>query len=150
GSASYLAIIVTAKGMYAENLRLEFENEGLEAMARKRLQASEARFSQVKRVDPLQYRNEREANQFMLADVLEVNGFLVNDVDPGYCWLQLQNNALAGLLPLHPANLPPRRTPLALPYPCKVVHTIEIESLGLEVAALPAVKSKNDFFEFTC
>jgi hypothetical protein len=150
GDASYLGITVTATGGYAESLRLEFENIGLEAMAKKRLQACANRFSQARRVDSLQFRDEREANRFTLAETLEVNGFLVNDIDPGFCWLQFENSAFVGVLPLHPPNLPARRAPLALPFPCRVIHTVEIESPGLEAEALPAYKFKNDFFEITC
>src|ERR1044071_226373 len=150
GDASYLSVTLTAKGFYAENLRLQFENEGLESIAENRLKACGQRFPQAKRVNSMQYRDDREANQFVVAEIFEINGFLVVDGALGVCWFQLPNNALSGILPLYGPQQPQRRSPLELLYPCKIVHIIEIESLGLEVAALPAYRLKNDFFEFSC
>ena len=150
GQPSWISIIETAKGCYAEGLRVQFEREGLEAVGKKRLQDCANRFAYAARRDPIQYRDDREANQFILADVLEISGFLIKDSDPDYCWLQVENRTLYGVLPILPPKMPPRRTPVALPFPCRVVHTIEIESTGLDVAAVPASRVKNDFFEFTC
>ena len=105
------------------------------------------KFSEARRVGSLQYRDEREANRFVLAEVFEIKGFLTASADPDFCSIELKNLASTGHLPL-PANLA-RRAPFALPYPCRIVHTIEIESLGLNPAALPAFKLQNAFFEFT-
>jgi transglutaminase-like putative cysteine protease len=148
GDPSHLSVVVNARGLYAEKLRAEFENEGLEAIAKKRLQIYTDKFVEAKRIGPLQYRDDREANQFALAEVFEVNGFLYTDDTPDCCWLNFQNDVLCGTLTRPAAG--PRRTPLALPYPCRIVHTIEVESPGLEVAALPAARLRGDFFEFAC
>src|SRR6185369_4712952 len=147
GDPSFLAVTVTAKGFYAENLRMEFASESLETISKRRLQACVQKYFEARRVGQLQYRDDREANEFVVAELFEINSFLLGDENSDVCWLQIQSSALIGMLPAPP--LAPRRTPLALPYPCKVVHVVEVEAMGLSVAVLPAAKMRNEFFEFS-
>lgn len=149
GESSYLAITIRTQGFYADSFRLEFANEGSEAIAKKRLEMCTRRFREAKRVDTLQYRDDRDANEFLLSEVFEVNGFLLGDAPPGYCWIPIQNWALSGMLPVVPESEPTRKMPLALPHPCKVVHKFEIESPGMEIVAVPAHTFRNEFFEVT-
>lgn len=145
GDWSHLEVIAVATGPYAESLRLELDSEGLENVAKKRLQHYTERYSEARRVGMLHYRDERDANRFVIAEVFEVRGFLLQD-NSSTCWLEIQNEAAARHLP-KPRD-PVRRSPLALPHPCRIVHTIEVESLGLDATSLPSFKQQNEFFEF--
>ena len=147
GNFSYLGVVIKATGGYADSLRFQFQNEGAEVVSKNRLQAYTNRFSQANRVDTLRYRDDRDANEFVLAEVFEINGFLKNDPKPGFCWMHLQNDSLMAALPRGiPGKI--RTTPLALPHPCRISYTFEVESLGLELVALPAYRLRNEFFEF--
>lgn len=148
GKESLLAVLVKATGFYAEKFRRQTQNEGVEAISKERLQYYANRFSQAKRVDPLQFRDDREANEFVLAEVFEINGFLKHDRPTSSSWMQLHNSALIGVLPPDMRNS--RRSPLELPYPCKITHTLEVESTALPVLTLPAFRLKNGLFEFSC
>ena len=149
GGSSRVAVTVTATGVYAESMRTQFNNESLESIAKQRLESCVRRFSQATRVGSLQYRDDREANRFVLAEVFEINGFLLTRGTPGFCWFRISNCANAGMLPPFRAG-ETRRSPLALPYPSNVIHTVEIESNGLAAAAISGRRFENSFFEFTC
>jgi len=62
GSFSHLAIVTTAKGVYADTLRFEFDKEGIDLIARNRLQMCANRFSKAARVGQLEHRDNRENN----------------------------------------------------------------------------------------
>jgi hypothetical protein len=133
GGPSLLGVVLMAKGYQAELLRLELEHRGPEELAKERLQICASRFFNAKRVAECETRDDRVENQFMLAETFEVEGFLGPSENPGFCSVTLRNNLVLTTLPL-PEQLPdkaPRRTPLALPYPCDLVHTIEVQSSAL-------------------
>ncbi len=147
GKSSSLAIVITTHGFEADILRLQFANEGVDAIAKRRLETCERRFPEVKRVENLQFRDDRENNEFVLSEVFEINGFLLVENPPAFCWIPIQNWALSGVLPVLSEAEPVRKMPLALPHPCKVVYKFEIESPGLDVTAIPPYKLRNEFFE---
>jgi hypothetical protein len=132
GASSLLAVVVAARGCHAEALRHEFESEGLEALAKKRLRLCADRFTNAKRVGALEYRDDRAANEFFLAEIFEIKDFLT--IDPKSKWykLKLPNDYCASLLKVPDPG--PRRTPFTLPHPCNIVHTIELYSLALPPA----------------
>ena len=87
-------VMTVAKGGYAETLRYDLENDGAEALAKKRLQHYVEKFSEARRVGSLQYRDEREANRFVLAEVFEIKGFLAASADRDSCSLELKKCGL--------------------------------------------------------
>jgi hypothetical protein len=102
-------------------------------LAKDRLQICTNRFFNARRVAECEVRDERATNELVLAEVFEVEGFLGPSHNPGFCSVTLRNNLVVTTLPL-PEQLQdqaPRRTPLALPYPCNIVHTIEVLSPAL-------------------
>jgi len=146
GQPSCLAVVMTARGGPADALRFEFENEGIEAVAKKRLQQCANRFSTASRLAPLQYRDDRLRNEFVVAEGFEINGFL--KLLPGgqaYAF-GLQGQAAAGVFALPAAG--PRREPFALPFPCSQTHVIEIESGGAPKVAMPPAQIGNEFLTF--
>ena len=84
GAVSLLAVVVTARGGQAETLRKEFASLGGEAIARRRLQLCMDRFSDAQRSGPMEFRDDRSANEFFLAETFAVKGFLRADAKAGW------------------------------------------------------------------
>jgi hypothetical protein len=72
----------------------------------------------------MQHRDDRDLNEFHIAEVFEINGFLQQD-KPGSCTFVFPNNLIVHYLPL-PEN--DRRSPFALPHPGHYVHIIEVSA----------------------
>ena len=147
GSPSHLAVQVTAKGIYAEQMRAEIENGGVSAVSKRRLQACADRFCRAARVGELQWRDEREKNELVLVEVFEIEGFLKNDPQTNSLVFEIRSDATAGMLLLPPQIN--RRDPFALPFPCRQSHTVEIDFLGLEVTKVQSFESDSKFFKFS-
>jgi hypothetical protein len=147
GNPSSLGINIIAKGIHAEELRFEFENEGVEAIAKKRLQISANRFTRAARIGQLQFHDDREQNIFETAEAFEIDGFLKQHLLPETCTFIVQSDFTAGML-LLPSS-PTRQTLLALPFPCTRVHSIEIHHNGLQEISVPAFNVGNKFFSFS-
>ncbi len=147
GNSSYLSVVVTARGVHADDLRSEFEGGGADVMARKRLQICAQRFGNATRISPLQHRDDRELNEFVLAEAFEIDGFLPLDGVPGSCLFFIRSDVTAGMLVCPPIGQ--RRTPITLPFPCNQVHTVDIDFAGVNFESLPLVQIGNGFFEFS-
>jgi hypothetical protein len=147
GSWSRLGVVVAARGRQAEALRREFESEGLEALAKKRLRLCVERFTHARRVGALQYRDDRAANEFFLAEVFEIKDFLTLDPKSKWYKLAIPNDYAANLLKVPEAG--PRRAPFALPHPCNIVHTIELHSVALAPAVVQQRSVESEFLRFT-
>lgn len=147
GNPSYLGVSTVAKGIHAEELRFEFENEGIETVAKKRLQHYADRFSRAARIGELRIRDDRDQNEFEIAEAFEIDGFLRPGDVPDSCLFQIQSDMTAGMLFL-PSPVA-RRSPLALPFPCNRVHTVEVDFNGLQEISLPACNVGNKFFSFS-
>jgi hypothetical protein len=147
GGWSTLGIVVSASGRYAEQLREEMAREGLEGMARKRLQDCHGRYGKARRVGSLDYRDDRDVNHFFLAEVFEIKGFLA--AEPGGKWFRLDipNNYIAGFLQTPGDG--PRRDPFALPHPCRLVHTIELHAVSLAPAPVQQREIKTGQLHFS-
>jgi len=148
GKASVLAVVVIAKGGHAESLRHQFETQGMEAFAKSRLQLCANRFANAKRVSPLQHRDDRSANEFVLAEMFEVNGFLTMHAAAKMCRLNPPGNLVLGFLPLPETSS--RRNPFALPYPCNIVHVFEVQSASAAGINRPDHKINSPFLRFEC
>jgi transglutaminase-like putative cysteine protease len=146
GSPSWLSVNVTASGSHAETLRREFETEGAEAIARQRLQHYAGRFTRAKRIRELEYRDDRAANVFVLAEGFEIDGFLTTDSKPGLYKLSAPNDFLLSSLKMPDPET--RRTPFAVPYPCNITHTIEVHSLSLPPGIVQTRNIDNEFVHF--
>lgn len=147
GAPSWLSITITARGSQAEELRREFEADGAAAVARKRFQQCVARFNTVRRIGEMEYRDDRAANVFLLAEGFEISGFLSNDAKPGLCKLTIPNDYLAGVLKM--PDLETRRTPFALPFPSNIVHTIEVHCVALPPGILQTREIESPFINFS-
>jgi hypothetical protein len=134
GAVSLLAVNVTARGRQAEELRREFETHGAETMARRRLQLCMDRFTDAQRTGPMEYRDDRAANEFFLAETFAVKDFLKADAKAGWYKLEVSDDFAAGVLKLpDPGG---RRTPFALPYPSNLAHVFEVHCVALPPAIM--------------
>jgi hypothetical protein len=146
GKSSYVALLITATGFHADEWRSQFVSEGIDAVAKKRQQMCANRYSKATRVGQLQFRDNRELNEVLVAEVFEVEGFLKLEGDRNHCHFFVQNPA-ASMLVLPSAA--PRRFPFGLPFPCNQVHTIELEFTGLSSISIPPYEADNEFFRFS-
>jgi hypothetical protein len=147
GAPSIFGIVVTARGSHAEELRREFESQGVEAVARRRLQLCMDRFIEVKRVGPLEYRDNRTSNEFFLAEVFEIRNFLKEDAQSSWSRLEVAAEAVADLLPLPTSVV--RHSPFALRYPCHIVHILEVYCVALPPAIIQQRTIGNPWLQFT-
>jgi len=147
GAPSFISSVLHTKGSHAEALRLQFEKSGTEKVAEERLHLFINRFVNAKRVGGLEYRDDRALNEFVLAEVFEVNGFLSPHPKRGMCRFRFPNN-----LPMQMLQLPEkgaRRTPLALPYPCNIVHTFIVEASTLQPMGIRRHNVESPFVKFS-
>ncbi len=138
GRPSLLAVVLRATGVYAESLRQQFKAVPLQELEKERLQACISRFGPASRMGELKSRDDRNANEFCVAETFEVREFTHRTDDPETHMAILGSHILTGALPI--PDREPRKCPLALPYPCNVVHTLEIQVPGLQMTA-PARQS---------
>jgi hypothetical protein len=147
GAVSLLAVVVTARGGQAEELRKEFDTQGGEAIARRRLQSCMDRFSDAQRTGPMEFRDDRTANEFFLAETFAVKGFLKADAKAGWYKLEVADDLAAAALKLpDPGG---RRTPFALPYPCNLVHILEVHCVALPPAIIQERTIDNPWLQYT-
>jgi hypothetical protein len=147
GKPSYLSIVISATGPAADALRNDFANAGMDGMAKDRLQGCANRFNRASRIKPLEYRDDRDANEFVLAEAFEIQHTLLTHEPSRTCLFQVRGDLTAGLL----ANpgLAVRRHPLMLPYPCHRTHTVELDFAGLNSISVPLFQVGNQYFTFT-
>ncbi len=146
GGSSHLAVLVTATGIHADSFRYEFANESLEAIAKKRLQACANQYSKAGYIGKLEYRDDRELNEFVIAEVFEIIGFIHEDKATQTCLVKIAGGLASGALALPSAAT--RRGPFALPFPCHRTHTVQIDFTGLNQISVPIVQTGNRFLTF--
>lgn len=145
GANSFLAVVVTRTGAHADAARNEFVNRGIDAIAKDRLQNYANRFSKAGRIRPMECRDDRDANEFVIAEAFEIVTPILVDNRSKTCLFQIRSDITAQLV--HP-GLAARRYPLALPFPVHSTHTVEIEFAGLNGISLPFFQVGNSCFTF--
>src|SRR5262249_55911279 len=78
-------------------------------------------------------------NEFLLSEAFEVSEVIKTDKVTNSCLFNAHSDVVASAL-LRP-GVAPRRNPLALPFPCKRTHTVEIDFPGLDKVPLPIVQT---------
>jgi Domain of Unknown Function with PDB structure (DUF3857)/Transglutaminase-like superfamily len=147
GAPSILGIVLRTTGGHAEALRQKFETLGPDKIAQERLQIWTQRFVKAQRAGLLQHRDNRAANEFVLTEVFEVSGFLSDHPEPGMCTFRLPGNLVVDVLRLPEKGT--RRTPFALPFPCEIIHTVEVESAALQPMAAPRCSLSSPYVQFS-
>jgi hypothetical protein len=147
GSVSLLSVIVTARGSHAEEMRRDFNANGADAIARRRLQFCLDRFTDAQRNGPMVYRDDRAANEFFLAETFAVKNFLTADAKTGWYKLEVTDDFAADVLKLpDPGG---RRTPFVLPYPCHMAHSFEVHCVALPPAIVQERTIANPWLQYT-
>lgn len=146
GKSSWISAVMLARGSHAETLRKQFQRDGAENFAIFRLQLCANRFGHARRSGALEHRDDYDANEFSFAEAYEISGFLVPQQDRGVYRFTLPNNLALDTLPLPAAG--ERRAPFALPHPCEIVHTIEIQSSGLRPMPMPRRRVDSSLLAF--
>ncbi|MGA2747556.1 MAG: DUF3857 domain-containing protein [Verrucomicrobiota bacterium] len=147
GTTSLLAVVVSARGSHAEEMRREFESLGGEAIARRRSQFYNDRFGHAERMEALAYRDDRAANEFLLAETYEIKDFLKADAKSGWYKLEIVDDFIANLLTMPDSGA--RRAPFALPHPCNVVHIFEVYCVALPPAIVQERVIETPWLRFT-
>ena len=147
GKPSCLAVVVTVTGAFADQYRNDFANSGIDMLAKERAQACANRFKSVTRLKPLEVRDDRNNNEFVLAEAFEIVTPILVDKARKACLFQIYSNFTAGNL-VHP-GLAARRHPVALPFPFNLTHTVELELTGLNSITLPFFQLGNQYFTFS-
>jgi hypothetical protein len=146
GAPSFISVVLHTKGSHAEALRQQFEKSGVEEVAWERLQLCTKRFTSAKRIGTLEYHDDRAENEFVLAEVFEINGFLSAHQKPGMCRFRFPNNLVVQALQMPEKGA--RRTPFSLPYPCNIVHTIVVEASTLQPMGVRRHNVESPFVKF--
>lgn len=146
GAPSLLASTLRVTGIHADDYRQQIETGGVDRLAQERLKTFTSRYGNAKRVGSLKHHDNRSANEFLLAEVFEVNGFLAAHAQPELCVFRLPVSLVMEVLRLPERQS--RRTPFALPHPCNIVHTFEIETASLQPMAAPRRSLESSYLQF--
>ncbi len=147
GGASLLAVTVRTTGEAASQLREQVARLGREKFEQERLDYFVKRYATAKRVGRLQHRDDPESNEFVMVEVFEVQGFLAKHSEPNLVTFSLPRTLVVEALKLPPKMEGPLR--VALPYPCSVTHTFEVQSPSLQPMAAPRLNLRRPYLEFS-
>ena len=150
GADCRVSAVTRAIGTYAETLRRQFAVTKMEDISRDRLQIYANRYGHAKRVEPLKFRDDRELNQFTIVEVIDINRCFQAHERPGTVGFPIPTWWLRSTLPV-PAK-GERRNPFALPFPCQLVHIVDIEFPSFQPALAPRYVSRGKYLNFqrTC
>ncbi|GEM_PF-1622574 len=118
-----------AEGVQAEVVRRSFVALGAEGFAVDRLKLAAKRYGKVQRLGSIQWRDDRRANVFEIAEGFEIsecvyggerNERALYDVPPSFAaiWFIMPDDR-------------PRRCPWAMPYPLEIRHSVKVRSASM-------------------
>lgn len=145
---SLMAVTLRVEGNHADQIRFQLKKAGVEEWAKQRLQSMIHRYRNVSRVGSIKYDDDRAANRFTVAEVFEIEFQSGNHPNSKFCRISLPGGWVAGVLTM-PHNAE-RRTPFALPFPCRIHYVTDIDSRGIQRTRLhePRVEYNNPFVRF--
>jgi hypothetical protein len=124
-SPLHLYVTIVATGSYADGLRQKLTFDGGAATATGREQFYQQVYSKLRRHADLEWRDNRERNELVLAEAYVLPEAIVAAGEPGVCGFGVCAHAIQSMLSL-PDN-DRRKHPLALPFPINVKQRIEFE-----------------------
>lgn len=148
GRQSALKVMVKAAGAEADVLRREFALEGEEAVARKREQFYRQFFPDLRRVAVLEWRDDRERNELVLAEMFETRAATVPARESQSCAFEYRSHLIQSVLGFSDTGA--RKQPFAVRYPCQLHHWVEVESPALEGAPQQTSAGRDNAFRFSC
>ena len=148
GRQSALKVMVKAGGAEADVLRREFALEGAEEVARKRELFYRQFFSDIRRLGPLEWRDDRARNELVIAEMFETRAATVPGREAQSCVFEYRAHLIQSVLGFSDTGA--RKQPFAIRYPCQIHHWIEIESPALEGAPQQTTAGRDAAFRFAC
>lgn len=146
GEPSLLASQVRARGFQADVLRHKLEALSEEEFRNERLEFYKGRYSNIKSTSSIQTRDNRAANEFLLSQVFEINGFLLPGTNHFTCIYRYDDHLIYRNFPQIEEK--ERRTPFALAYPSHLVHSLQIESPDLPIIGTQRGEESSPFLDF--
>ncbi len=132
GATSLVSIVIRAEGFQADIIRNTLAAQGLEELSRQHLKNCANRFPTVCRIGDLKYDDDRAANKFYIAEVFEIDNFMINHSDGSKLQFNIPNHWIQQAL-LLPENKT-RKSPFALPFPYHLVHSIDVRADSLRAS----------------
>lgn len=148
GHASTLHVQVTAAGREAERWRRSLAHDGVEAFARERELFYQQLFAGAKRIAKLEWRDDREHNELVLAEAFELRDVLFPLHDRSGFLFRFRAHTIQSVLGF--ADSGRRRQPWKLPFPCRIRHVIEIESSEVPQNLVRTAHVDSKAFRFSC
>ena len=148
GRASSVRVQVTATGREAEKWRRSLAHEGVEAFARQRELHYQQLYTGALRVGKLEWQDNRESNELVLAEVFDLRDILFDTPDSNGLFFRFQAHAIQAVLGFYESGR--RRHPWELRFPCRVRHIIEVESSELPQNLGRTAQVDGNAFRFSC
>jgi len=117
-----LKAVLQATGSYADELRRRIAFDGVNALSQSREQLYQSVYVNVSRETELEWRDDRDRNELVIADSYVIPKSVVQFAEPGVCGTRITAHLIRGLMGFHDTEK--RKQPLALPHPCSVHHRI--------------------------
>ncbi|HEY2342840.1 MAG TPA: DUF3857 domain-containing protein, partial [Chthoniobacteraceae bacterium] len=143
-----LRVHVTAGGREAEYLRRKIGMDGVEALSREREESYRSMFRDARRLDPIEWRDNRERNVLVLADSYELPQATTPVGQTSTFLFRYQSRLVQQFLVC--PDSPKRRYPLALPPRADIEHWIEVEAENLPRGETRTFLKRDNIFRFAC
>lgn len=145
GHPSVLNVSIRATGVHAEELRGNFANLGQDGVARNRETFYRQLFSDLQRSGAIQWEDDRVRNEFKLTESFDVHNAINFQPDGKTCIFQYYTHRVRSILGIIQTGK--RNHPYALPYPCNIEHSIEVETSNiLDDSGMAVVSEKGAAF----
>lgn len=146
GDTSVLKVILTARGASADRYRYALANDGADAVAEARESFYRNLYPKAARVGVIQWRDNRETNEFVIGDTFEIPDVMIPTSNPQMVGFRYVAHLVQAWLPM---DTSPKRTyPMDFSMPRKVEHRIELEFPNTVNFAVEAVQVRGDAFQF--
>lgn len=149
GGTSVIEVVVTATGLCADDLRRSIMLESAEAVAQSREEFYRRRYAGITRIGPIQWRDNRAANEFILADTFEIPNMLVPHQRPGVFALQCEAHLIQSVLAL-PGSRGRRFYPFDFSHPLQIEHWIDLDIPNIVHQGFQPQMFRSDAFQFWC
>lgn len=146
GALSPMSAVVRATGHQADVVRNQMADLGKLEMAKARLQHYVQRFFKASRIGEMAVRDDRSNNEILLAEAFEIQGFTGATDKQERLVFSLENNIIVPLLAMPVAAS--WRAPFALPYPCHVLHVLNVQSSTMKSVKSDRNEIESRFFQF--
>ena len=150
GRSSTLRVQITATGRDAEKWRRSLAHDGVEVFARQRELFYQQLFPGAHRLGKVEWHDDRENNELVFGEAFELREVvfpIVSGEERAFLF-RFRAHAIQAVLGFFESGR--RRHPWEMPFPCRVRHTIEIESSGLPLNLVRPVQVDAKAFRFSC